>query len=487
MLHYPERHTRRKHNIRILVALFIFLYSSLLALTGCGGAATGSSANAGSGVYAGSSGASNTVAMNDPSGINDPSSINNAVAAAAQTNGTVTISSAMTLGASLTIPSNVAVVFEKGGSIVKASNYTLKIDGPFSAGLYQVFSGFNPGDVTFGPGSVEQVLPQWWGADPSGKNDSAAAINGAIKSLITYQYNLVNGQYVPGGSGTVYIPTGRYKVLSPIIGVYSVNLKGAGMEVFNNTGTTIIPVGGITALDFSNIVGGFTVQDLTVDGLTASSGGTGVLIGGTGQNFAANISFDNVSFVDLNYGVRFQSCWWINFNNCSLKNNNTGVYGNPTSGGYDQNISFINTRIAQSTNYGVYLEGGGGGMQQINFEDCVIELNGINEIYSDQVGPMNITGSWFENHLTPGITAIQMSNTGPAVITGNVFNGTYVNAITDGGKGNARYISIENNKFASGITNAVAFSASCDHVTLSGNYYGGANTILQGPYSSIQP
>ncbi|MDA8090970.1 MAG: glycosyl hydrolase family 28-related protein [Nitrospiraceae bacterium] len=485
MLHYPERHIRRKHNIRILVALFIFLYSSLLALTGCGGAATGSSANAGSGVYAGSSGASNTVAMNDPSGINDPSSINNAVAAAAQTNGTVTISSAMTLGASLTIPSNVAVVFEKGGSIVKASNYTLKIDGPFSAGLYQVFSGFNPGDVTFGPGSVEQVLPQWWGADPTGVNDSAAAINAAIDSLITYQYNIINGQYVPGGSGIVYIPTGKYKILSSITGVYGVNLMGAGMEAFNNAGTIIKPVGGITALDFSKQIGGFTVEDMTIDGGAIQSGSTGVLVGGSGNNFSAKISFNNVSFSNLDYAVNLQSCWWINFNNCNVKFNNIGVYSNLTSGGYIQNISFMNTRIAQNTNYGVYLPGGQNGINQFDFENCVVELNGITEMNIKDVGLLNITSSWFER--STASTAIQISNSGPGVFVGNMFNGPYVNAITDGGKGNARYISIENNKFASGITNAVAFSASCDHVTLSGNYYGGANTILQGPYSSIQP
>ena len=467
MLHYPEQNARRKHDIRILVALFIFLYCSLLALASCGGA-TGNSATVSSGMVADPVGVGNTAAINDPAGANDPSSINNAVAAAAQTNGTVTISSAQTLSADLIIPSNVDVVIEKGGSIVKASNYTLKINGPFSAGLYQVFSGFSPGDVTFGSGSVMQILPQWWGAKGDGVHDDTKAIQCAINSIQV---------------GTVYFAMSSYKITAPIMGKTGVNLKGAGMEYGGNTGTVLKPAGPITALDLSS-ASNLTLEDMSIDGGAITAGSVGVLIGGTGNNFTGEIEFSRISFSSLDIGIKLQSAWYIDFSNCYFEFNNTGVYGNLTSGGYATTVSFYKTRIAQNTNYGVYYPGGGNGIRQLSFDNCDFELNGETEIYLKNVSPLNITSSWFEHKNAP--IAVQIMATGPGNITGNYFGGEYSDGITDNNGGNASYLNIANNSF-SGLTNAVRFSGSCSNITLIGNDFGGAKVILQGPNSSIQP
>ena len=96
--------------------------------------------------------------------VRDFGAINAAVAAIGSTQTTLLVSNAQTLTANLTIPSTLSLIISKGGSIVKASTYTLTINGTFEAGLYQVFSGFSTGDITFAVGSVKEGYPEWWGA-----------------------------------------------------------------------------------------------------------------------------------------------------------------------------------------------------------------------------------------------------------------------------------------------------------------------------------
>ena len=90
----------------------------------------------------------------------------------------------------------------KGGSFTVASGKTLTIDVPFSAGLYQVFSG--AGSVVFGAGLVTEVYPQWWGAVGDGVTDDTAAIAAAIQYVTTP----VNSIYCRG----LYWPDGQYLV-----------------------------------------------------------------------------------------------------------------------------------------------------------------------------------------------------------------------------------------------------------------------------------
>lgn len=81
--------------------------------------------------------------------------------------------------ASVTFPSMIGVELSKGAVLRLHDNATVKFDGAFVAGLYQVFSG--NGNVRFGPGAASEVYPQWWGASPA-VSDSSPAINKAISS-----------------------------------------------------------------------------------------------------------------------------------------------------------------------------------------------------------------------------------------------------------------------------------------------------------------
>jgi len=117
---------------------------------------------------------------------NTYASINAAVAAIGATKTTLIVSDAQTLAASLIIPSTLALKVMEGGSITKAAGFTLTVNGPFQAGLYQIFFGFSKGDITFARGTVEYVYPEWWGLTDYGDSISQAiasikAVGGKVK------------------------------------------------------------------------------------------------------------------------------------------------------------------------------------------------------------------------------------------------------------------------------------------------------------------
>lgn len=88
-----------------------------------------------------------------------------------------------TLTANTTLTAAVKVI--KGGGLTKASTYTLAINGPFEAGLYQVFIGFSAGDVTFGSGAVKKFYPEWWKTNETpGATDMRAAIQAAVDASV---------------------------------------------------------------------------------------------------------------------------------------------------------------------------------------------------------------------------------------------------------------------------------------------------------------
>lgn len=79
-------------------------------------------------------------------------------------------------------PSDRKLVFEKGGSIANTTEFT--INGPFEAGLHQVFAG--TGTIAFGRGTIKEAYPEWWGAkvdEVSNGFDSGPAIRKAVSAV----------------------------------------------------------------------------------------------------------------------------------------------------------------------------------------------------------------------------------------------------------------------------------------------------------------
>lgn len=104
------------------------------------------------------------------------SSFTAAVSSIGTTTTTLIVDTVSALTATTTVPSTLSVRVDSPGKITKTLG-VLVINGPFSAVLSRVFSGFSAGDVTFGAGSVKEVYPEWWGI--TGTADETA-INAAL-------------------------------------------------------------------------------------------------------------------------------------------------------------------------------------------------------------------------------------------------------------------------------------------------------------------
>lgn len=97
-----------------------------------------------------------------------------------------------------TTPATLQMICVKIGSFAVSTGVTFTINGSFDAGFYQVFSLTGTGTVRFGPGSVREIVPQWFGASPSATAAvNSAAFQAALDSMGTYPSVPL---YIPGAS-----------------------------------------------------------------------------------------------------------------------------------------------------------------------------------------------------------------------------------------------------------------------------------------------
>lgn len=316
--------------------------------------------------------------------------------------------------ANYTIPGNITIRPENGAIISVATGTTIAINGPFEAGLYQVFSCTGTGAVTFGA-AVKEVHPEWWGTNTTpGSTDMTAAIQAALGTgkrvkFATSSYGITAtlhpnapGQIIYGdGSGRT---SNTYRTRLRWIGaaggtMFSVsdgivnyqeltikdiyfdgnNLANIGIQAYNDT-----IAGGCWRNEFINI----NIARL------AGANSTGIYLGGgNSPNFAHDIKITGgliVSAVNGLYGKgSIYRCTNLTFSGCT--NAVVGLSGSAwnfsgcvfsTSGAYD----FIGTDVQQASFSGCWFENSGRAIYQSNnshfacFEGCYLHTANVTNL-----------------------------------------------------------------------------------------------------------
>lgn len=135
---------------------------------------------------------------------------------AAAGNGMVVVNTTCTSSNNVTIPENVALTVVKGGSI-NHGDYSLTINGSLTVGSYQVFTG--SGQVILGPGSVSEILPNWFGSSNAIQKAIDCAHNSSVKIVkipngyssvetLTYYSDVTVYDYSQAAYPTIYIGSG---------------------------------------------------------------------------------------------------------------------------------------------------------------------------------------------------------------------------------------------------------------------------------------
>lgn len=147
---------------------------------------------------------------------------------------TLIIDGPIVISTAITVPSNILLkISNKESRIIKSGSATLTINGPFEAGLYQVFSGFSAGNVTFGSGSVKEAYIQWWQTNTIPKTtDMTLALQAAVASAAK-NIRITTGSYLI--TGTTTLPSTTTITWDPAAVLYAgIN----NLTFFTNSGLT---------------------------------------------------------------------------------------------------------------------------------------------------------------------------------------------------------------------------------------------------------
>lgn len=190
----------------------------------------------------------------------------------------------ITISTDLTIPANVTLSAPNGTTLAIATGITLTINGPFIAGLYQVFSCTGTGAVVFGAGTVDKVHPEWFGATRNGTTADTAAISSALTAVES--------------GGKVYFSKGGSYAVTTLTAAKAMTITGPGTIAQLVAGQA----SAVLTLNADNI---------TVDGLTI-----------TGQIEAGKESDDYLACIFLD---KASTLTGITIKNCRLTGKQRGI------------------------------------------------------------------------------------------------------------------------------------------------------------------
>ena len=149
-----------------------------------------------------------------------------AITAISTANKTLLVTETETCDTNFTVPANVTVKFERGGSFAISNGITVTFfNGQLDAGLWQIFAYTGTGTLAGTPNLIEG-FPEWWGADPSDETDDTTAIQSAIDFIDNY--------------GLIKLSTGTYRTNKPLVIGNNISMSGKGYKdtfIFKTTNT----------------------------------------------------------------------------------------------------------------------------------------------------------------------------------------------------------------------------------------------------------
>ncbi len=277
-------------------------------------------------------------------------------------------------------PTDRKLVVDKGGSI--GNTTTFRINGPFEAGLYQVFNCVSGGEVTFGSGAVTEIRPDWWGIDNTGANDASVAINKAITANIVSSAAYTN----------VVLGSGTFRLSSPIL-INRDNLiltgEGRATTLYPDSGVIAIALGTTTSATYN------TLKNFRIYGQTNATGGIAL-----GDNYFTSFTKMRDLYIENfkatgSYGIKLSRVQELDIFDCVIAGNYNGIHspaasGSPSTYATSTTIHGKGGYIGGHTNVGILLEKTA---VSFNVADIVVEDNaggGIAAINDNTMGGSHI-------------------------------------------------------------------------------------------------
>lgn len=257
---------------------------------------------------------------------------------------TITINERHTLAGNLTIPVGAHIDMRRGGYIERGSN-TLTINAKFSASGDPHFDA----NVTFGPGAISYVEPEWWGENiVSGTTDMTTALQNAFDSL-------------PATGGDVRLRVGsNYAISSELTcSKDGTRLVGYGARITgNNVAGYLIHFGNGSAGEYN----------MCIEGLRLDTEGT--TTGAIRAQFVPNINIKNCELrgddVASTIGILSEAAWIGVIEGCLIEGFDTGVKlaQDATSSYKSNHITiadnwFLSTGTSPFGTYGIHQDGNG--------------------------------------------------------------------------------------------------------------------------------
>lgn len=294
-------------------------------------------------------------------------------------NSVILTDQAIAISADTTIPANVILRVNPGGSFAVATTKTLTINGPIEAGPYQIFSWTGTGAINISDSPTAKCPIEWWGAVSGTDNDISAALGKAIDSVT----NVAAGNY----GKTLLFSNGTWRIASAITKTINYGLTFQGESRYSTViycdtaGDVTLTIGNAAANSYS-----VKFKDMTFGGPTACC--TSALV----MNRVHRVNFDDVNFWagSTSYVADFQGCIWLSglikgMADCQ----NSGTYDHPAYGiriagsspsSYASNVVDLVVQLQWPCDWPLYMDG------TIN-DPNIVNISGSIEAYSASTGP----------------------------------------------------------------------------------------------------